>query len=325
MRTKIALISALALAMAGCSGMKKGDGDMYYKIVDNKSGGTIQEDDFIDITYTETTDDGVPITGSYVLDQPTLLFRERPRFQGDFFSALAQLSEGDSAIVKVNIDSAVKRVRFIKPKGSKGKYLIYHVRVNKVIGRNGLNDSAYNNKIENYKKIFYERCRQAEPAKLKKYIAAQPGQPVFTPSGLGYILNRTGKGKPGVKGDTVLLNYSASYLSGIVFETNKLSTAKQAGIYNHLRPYQTIKMILQGGTKLSGFDEALHKFPAGTQVKLIIPSKLAYGADGSNRILPYTPLLCDLEILKILPVAHSATRQQPIAQHQQQLISRHEQ
>src|SRR5882757_6189236 len=119
MKTRITLISllALALAMAGCNGMKKGDGDMYYKIVDDKSGGTIQEDDFIDITYTETTDDGLPVTGSYVLDQPTLLFRERPRFQGDFFSALARLSEGDSAIVKVNIDSAIKRIRFIKPTG----------------------------------------------------------------------------------------------------------------------------------------------------------------------------------------------------------------
>lgn len=303
MKKKITLICLFAISFAGCRDFRKGDGDMFYKIVDDKSGKTIPEDDFINITYTETTDDGKPVTGSYVLDQPTLMFRERPRFQGDFFSALALLSEGDSGIVKVNIDSAVKRVGFVKPAGTKGKYLLYHVRVNKVIGRDGLSDSLYNSKIEHYKKIIDANNGKAEGAKLKKYISALPVKPVFTSSGLGYVVTKAGSGQLGLTGDKVILNYTASYLSGVVFETNILAAAKDAGIYNHLVTYKTDTLVIPD-SHLSGFDEALHLFPAGTRVKLIIPSKLAYGADGNNHLPPYTPLVCNLEILNIIPKNH---------------------
>lgn len=288
----------LLLFLTTCQQLQKGDGDMWYQIVEHKSGPLIKADDFLDLTYSETTDDGIPVGGSYVLDRPTLMFNERPRFRGDLFAALALLSEGDSAIVKVNIDSAVKRTGFVRPRLCRGKYLVYKLRINKVIARNGLSDDAYQAAIENYRRADDHRNKSAETIKLGRFIRHEGKQMRQRSSGLYYQVLDTGTGHCGTTGDTVSFNYTASYLSGTVFQTSLSGVAKSKGIYNPLRPYQPEKSILSEKL-LSGLDEALHLFPAGAKVRLIIPSALAYGAEGNGKVPPFTPVVCSMEILKI--------------------------
>jgi FKBP-type peptidyl-prolyl cis-trans isomerase len=40
-------------------------------------------------------------------------------------------------------------------------------------------------------------------------------------------------------------------------------------------------------------------FPKGTDALLVIPSALAYGAQGKRSILPYTPIACTIKIVDI--------------------------
>jgi len=288
----------LLLLLTACQKLRKGDGDMWYRILEHKAGPLIKADDFLDLTYSEKTDDGIPVDGSYVLDRPTLMFSEQPRFQGDLFSALALMSEGDSALVKVNIDSAVKRTGFIRPRQCKGKYLVYTLRVNRVIARNGLADEAYQAAIENYRRADNDRNKTLEALKLGRYLKRERDPMQQRPSGLYFLVLNAGTGPAGITGDTVSFNYTASYLSGTVFQTSLGGVARSKGIYNPLRPYQPEKTILSEKL-LSGLDEALHLFPAGAKVRLVIPSALAYGAEGNGKVPPFTPVICDLEILKI--------------------------
>jgi FKBP-type peptidyl-prolyl cis-trans isomerase FkpA len=231
---------SLLLFSTACQKFRKGDGDMWYQIVEHKAGLLIKEDDFLDLTYSEKTDDGILVGGSYVLDRPTLMFNERPRFPGDLFSALALLSEGDSAVVKINIDSAVKRVGFVRPRLCKGKYLVYTLRINKMIARNGLSDEAYQAAIENFRRADNNRNKALETLKLGRYLRYKKKMQQ-RPSGLYCQVLNAGTGHSGIAGDTVYFNYTASYLSGSVFQTNLSGVAKSNGIYNPSRSYHLKK------------------------------------------------------------------------------------
>lgn len=49
---------------------------------------------------------------------------------------------------------------------------------------------------------------------------------------------------------------------------------------------------------ISGWSSALQQMPAGAKWRLVIPSALAYGADGAGELIPpFTPLVFEIELL----------------------------
>jgi len=300
MKTKIILLSIAITAVIGCKQFRPADGGMSYKIIEDKSGRTIKEGDFTALSFSVKTEEGAVLYNSNDEDgRWAFKFREKPYFKGDFFTALGLLSEGDSAEFKINIDSLVTRMGKPKP-ATKAKYLLYTIKVYKVIARGELKDSVYNSEIEKFKAIEIGKAKLAETAKLNHYISLEKLKPVITPSGLNYVINQAGKGPLPANGDSVEANYTAKFLSGKVIETSSAAVAKKAGIFNKLQKYGPVKLLVTVGKSLSGTQEALLLFPAGTNVKLIIPSKLAYSNNVYKNIQPYTPLICELEIISII-------------------------
>ena len=52
---------------------------------------------------------------------------------------------------------------------------------------------------------------------------------------------------------------------------------------------------------ISGWSSALQQMPVGAKWRLVIPSALAYGADGAGELIPpYTPLVFEIELLNTL-------------------------
>jgi FKBP-type peptidyl-prolyl cis-trans isomerase len=51
---------------------------------------------------------------------------------------------------------------------------------------------------------------------------------------------------------------------------------------------------------IEGWEQGVMNMPEGTVLQLIIPSALAYGPrQMSNQILPYSPLVFDIEIVSV--------------------------
>ena len=52
---------------------------------------------------------------------------------------------------------------------------------------------------------------------------------------------------------------------------------------------------------IAGFDEGITYMKEGGKATFLIPSKLAYGTSGYYTIPGYTPLLYDVQLVKVIP------------------------
>ena len=304
MKKIVTILGIAALGLAGCNQFKKGEGDMLYKVYSDKSGETIKLGDFVAFKAIEKTEEGDSVLfSSYDYDHSVLLVREKSVFKGDLFAALGLLSEGDSASFKINIDSMTAKMGRPKPTHSKGKYLVYTIKVEKVIPKEKLTDSLFRDKIDAFLKAEIDKAKTTEDTKLKAYVAAKELKTVARPSGLHYVVTKEGQGVKAAVGDTVQVNYTGMFLSGKVFDTSLTEVAKKAGVYNAMRPYEPLKVSVGTHALVPGFDEGLMLFPKGTKALLVMPSKLAYGEQGNSGISPYTPLVFEIEMVNIIPKA----------------------
>ncbi|WP_173003168.1 FKBP-type peptidyl-prolyl cis-trans isomerase [Chitinophaga sp. SYP-B3965] len=294
------LQAAFAVFLIGCSQpFQKGEGDMQYKILTDKGGAHIGIDDFVSFSYIEEAEDGRVISSSDDFDaRPALMFRERSAFKGDLFAGLGLLSEGDKAVFKINRDSLLHFSGRKKLAAVKGQYIVYRVKIGTVISRGNLSDQLFNNKIEGLRAAEINKARDREADKIADFAAAHDVHE-GPANGLRYKVLKQGAGKKALPGDTVEVNYTAGFLSGKVFETTYRLVAEEAEVYNPLLPYKPMALTISGGAALSGFEQAMLMFPKGTEALLVIPSALAYGAQGNGSILPYTPVTCTISISDI--------------------------
>jgi FKBP-type peptidyl-prolyl cis-trans isomerase len=108
------------------------------------------------------------------------------------------------------------------------------------------------------------------------------------PSGLYYLNVFEGTGIMPVKSDTVYLFYTGKFIDGTIFDSN-------------VGTKDTLILPIGEGWLISGFDEGTMYMKVGGKSSLIIPSDLAYGSAGRGPIPGYTPLLFDLELVKVKP------------------------
>jgi FKBP-type peptidyl-prolyl cis-trans isomerase len=302
MKKNIIILGLAALTFSSCARFKTGEGGLQYKIHTDADGPTIKEGDFIAISGTQKTEKDSVIFSTYDTDRPTFLMVDKSQFKGDFYTALGMLSEGDSATIKLDLDTLAAKTGRPKPEfASKDRYLIFTVKVQKVVPRGKLSDEEFGKKIDAFIKADAEAAKNGEAGKMKSYIESKSLKPVVTPSGLNYVVNKAGAGEKAKVGDTVEVNYTGSFLSGKVFDTSYPDVAKKSGTFNAMRPYAPLKMAVGLGQSIPGFDEGLMLLPKGTKATLILPSKLAYGEQGNSGIPPYTPLVFEIEVVKITP------------------------
>lgn len=310
MKKNLVVLGLAIFALSSCKQFKKGEGDMQYIIHTDKDGANIKEGDFIAFNMIQKTEEDSTINNTYDYDRPMFVAEQKSVFKGDIYGALGMLSEGDSATFKINLDSLQAKMNMPKPANTKGKYMVFTFKVDKVIPKNGLTDSAFNGKIEAFFKAEADKAKTSEAGKISSYVSSKKLTPEKTASGLQYVVDAKGDGAKPAVGDTVEMNYTGRFLTGKIFQTSDAAVAKKENVYNPMAPYQPMKVVAGMKQTIPGFDEALLMFGKGAKVSLIIPSALAYGEHGSPAIPPYTPLVFDIEILKVVkpssPVAPAA-------------------
>lgn len=304
MKKNFIFLTIAALAFAGCNGFKKGDNGLMYKIYTDAPGKTIQTGDFVSVNVVAKTEGDSLLFNSYDMGRPSQLLVAKPMYKGDLYTGLMMLSEGDSATLKVDADTLVKKSGQPKPPGFKGKYFVYTIKVEKVLEKGTLDDKAFQAKIQQYFKGEADKAKAAEPVKIKEYIAAKSLKPITTPSGLSYVITQAGSGEKAAVGDTAVVDYTGKLMNAKekIFDTSLKSVAQKEGapLYDKMRPYQPIKIEVGKKAVIPGWDEGLQLLNKGEKATFIIPSALAYGEQGYGPIGPFSPLVFEVELKNII-------------------------
>lgn len=104
-----------------------------------------------------------------------------------------------------------------------------------------------------------------------------------TQSGMYYLVLKEGTGATLIHNQPFKAHYSGYFLDGKIFDSS------------HNRGKPLMHMV---GGMIPGWNEALKTFKIGSKLQLLIPSHLAYGANGIPGLIPpNTSLVFDLEIL----------------------------
>jgi FKBP-type peptidyl-prolyl cis-trans isomerase len=128
-----------------------------------------------------------------------------------------------------------------------------------------------------------------EQLKIDDFLSKNPSL-TFThkESGLYFMQTKAGTGAMAQTGDTVYVKYTGKFLDGYVFDTN---VGKADLVFPlNANPHWMI----------DGFEEAMTYMNVGSKATVLIPSKLGYGPYGFYIIGGYTPLIYELELVKLV-------------------------
>ncbi len=293
----------LALAtfgLASCNGgFKNGDGGLLYNKVVDKGGATLKEGDFVSLNVVAKTDGDSVLFSTYELGHPSFMLVRKGQSKGDVISALKYLADGDSVIIKTNIDSNLAKGAPRPP--FKGKYINYYIKVEKALSKGNLTDQNFRDRIDAYVKTQTDEMRKQEPIKIKKYVSDNNLKLTTTASGLQYIINKEGVGEKAANGDTVAVYYTGKFLNGKIFDSNVKADLQKAKMpLNPQNPYKPVKFAVGIQGMIKGWNEAMPLLAKGAKATFILPSSIGYGDQGFQQVPGFTPLVFDVELVDII-------------------------
>ena len=206
-------------------------------------------------------------------------------YLGSLEEGLLTLSLGDSASFKILADSFyVKGINKPLPNYiTTGSYLTVDLKITDI---SQLNDEYALNKnfIEEYEYEDMDELILLSNFLNENYIGLQP-----TPSGFYFINETNTNGKIPLSGHGVKINYEGSFLDGRIFD----STIEKN------TPFEFVLGVKD--QVIPGIEQALYLMHEGEKARIIVPSFLAFGENGSSTgiIPPYTPVVYDIELLKV--------------------------
>lgn len=292
-----------AIGFASCNGgFKQGPGGMLYNIHDEESKTKIKEGDFVAAFVVVKTDADSLIHSSYDKGQPEYLVVEKSQFKGDVMDGFKLVGEGDSITIKTLADSAFKGGQPRPDKFKSTKYVVYDLKIAKVIPKGTLTDEVFQRTISTYVRSQVETVKKQEPVKIKKYIADNKLNVTKTDSGLYFVITKQGTGANIANGDTAVVNYAGRLLyTGKVFDSNIKEEAVKAKLQHiEMRPFQPIRFAVGQHQVIPGWDQGLLLLNKGAKATFVIPSALAYGERGYQEIPGNAPLVFDIEVIDIV-------------------------
>lgn len=281
----------LGITFFACAdnGFKKSESGLLYKIIKENSGNKIGVVD----------SDIMMLNLSYYTENDSLVFssKERPEgfvyipllkeeYRGDIMEGLKMLHVGDSAVFKVVADSFFTKnaMTEVPPGIKKGSHLIFYVGVIDIKSRQQLVEEQMGQRRESNDEI--ERYRLEEAPARQAYLESNGITDKPKESGLIYNEILAGKGPKAQKNKRVYVHYAGYLLNGRKFDSS----------YDRGEP---IDFVLGTGQVIAGWDEGISYMNVGTKAKLIIPSLLAYGSNGTPSIPPFSTLVFEVELVKM--------------------------
>ncbi len=144
-----------------------------------------------------------------------------------------------------------------------------------------------------------ELGQEKEKRYLSQYLDSKNIDIEPLSSGLYYISNVEGAGIMPEIDDWVIIQYTAKMINDNVLDTTDEELAIINGLYSTLNLYGARRISLNS-IAVKGVQEGLMLMKEGGEGTFIIPSHLAYGNRTSVGIPPYTTLIYDVELIKVI-------------------------
>ena len=268
---RIIIISLLFITLFSCENkfpdyIKKDDG-VYLKLLSFD-----EEDKEFDAT-------GYVIANIEITDGEKILYRHYKEdvvnLENNVFSFLIQyLSEGDSCSFMVATERIIEEFKPIPFNETAADYLEVKMKVYQYYTK-----GEYLSQRQGYDKEMMEQLV------LTKYLNEVD---VKFQKGIYIEKLAKGKGKKIKKGDVITIAYKGYFVNRLEFD--KISGAT-AFTFTYGTPGQVIK----------GLDIAIKGMKKGEKSKIIIPSQLAFGEEGSTTrvVPPFTTVIYELEIVNV--------------------------
>lgn len=145
-------------------------------------------------------------------------------------------------------------------------------------------DSVLNVRLSEQLKNYQVVSAKEQEQQLFATVKNQKGVGLL-PSGIAYLVDSTGTGlKPGLK-DSVELNVRGFLPNGQLFTDT-------------YQAKQSLKIMISN--LIPGLAEGVQLMPEGSKWRIFVPSALAYGSNGAQGIPPYTALIFQIELKKVI-------------------------
>jgi FKBP-type peptidyl-prolyl cis-trans isomerase FkpA len=304
MKTTLYFILAFCLSTAAANAqgiVKRTDKGVVCQVLTPNTGEKIKLNDVISFNAVQKNEKDSILFSTYTQGRPVKIQVRPSSNPGDLMDVFPLLTVNDSAIVKVPVDSVFKGHEqeiplFLK----KGGNIVFVVKITKV---QSLNEALAERNAD------LEKVKVAEKVSADNYIKEHNLSPLSTASGLRYIIKTAGIKPRPQNGDTVYVNYTGRTLDGKVFDSSVEADAKAGGLQQPGRTYEPISFALGSGRVIKGWDEGLLLLNEGSKATFIVPSNLAYGEQGGGEaIKPYSTLLFDVELVKVVRVKHAPAK-----------------
>ena len=119
---------------------------------------------------------------------------------------------------------------------------------------------------------------------ISNYIEREQIAAVPSPTGLYKVILTPGKGTQTAANKTVTVHYVGMFVEGTEFDNS----------YKRNRPF-TFK--LGEDLVIPGWEEGIATMKKGEKARLVVPSNLAYGPEGTKGIPPFSTLIFDIEMI----------------------------
>ncbi len=261
-------------------GFRKNENGIYYQIISN-----------VDSTKNVKADSGMifQLTMSYG-SKDSLLFDAKqnarafelpyaePTYKGDINEALGMFAKGDSAVFIIKADSF-----FIKTAHSPevpelfkaNNDLYFWVKIVDIVSLEQLNAK---------RQAELDVLKEKEMVDLNSFMSRNYPTAMATETGLYIIKTKAGSGKAPKDGDMLNFDFTVATINGPQLYSS-METGRPID-HEKGKPFDT-----------EGFTEGLNTLTPGDEVTLIVPSKLAFKAQGrQGMIMPFTTMLYTVKL-----------------------------
>jgi FKBP-type peptidyl-prolyl cis-trans isomerase len=224
----------------------------------------------------------------YSATKPVSFVIAAPRGHGDIMEGFMKMAVGDSAIMRVPVDSMKKNGAQLMPWMKEGMIVEYNVVMVSV--RSDAEEKQYNEG---------KAAQQIgiDEGILADYFKRNNITPTKTAAGVYYTILSEGTGTKVAAGQKVSVNYTGMFLDGKKFDSNTDSA------FHHVQPFD---LTVGKGMVIKGWDDGLQQLKKGTRAMLYIPSTLAYGSQDQRGIPSNSILVFEVEVKDVMDVVDQA-------------------